>query len=215
MADHVVFVFFIADEVEAIEIPLLLHEIEHNDHQRIVPKILHFVEDVMPLYSPSEFKGHFRLSRDQVEDVITTIGPYYMNLQQTKLPLTNSVLACLWTLANQESYRGVADRFNLAKSTLSKQNSRRCSLLITQMNYHISWPRGQWLQISKLAFDAAGFPNTVCAVDGCHIPIMRPHCRNPLAYLNRKQFYSVVLTGFCDSQRRFFSHQCGSHWELA
>ncbi len=62
---------------------------------------------------------------------------------------------------------------------------------------------GQRLQISKLEFDAAGFPNTVCAVDGCHIPIMRPHCDNPLAYLNRKQFYSVNLTGFCESQRRF------------
>lgn len=42
-----------------------------------------------------------------------------------------------------------------------------------------------------------------CAVDGSHIPIMRPHCDNPLAYFNRKQFYSVILTGFCDGQRRF------------
>lgn len=24
-----------------------------------------------------------------------------------------------------------------------------------------------------------------------------------MAYINRKQFYSVILTGFCDSQRRF------------
>lgn len=60
-----------------------------------------------------------------------------------------------------------------------------------------------WLEMSNLGFDTAGFPNTVCAVDGCHIPIMRPHCDNPLAYMNRKQFYSVNLTGFCDSQRRF------------
>lgn len=75
--------------------------------------------------------------------------------------------------------------------------------LLIHMAHKISWPRGQRLQTSKLEFDAAGFPNTVCAVDGCHIPIMRPHCDNPLAYLNRKQFYSVNLTGFCDSQRRF------------
>ncbi|XP_051965445.1 uncharacterized protein LOC127631382 [Xyrauchen texanus] len=169
----------------------------------MVPKIDNFVEDVVPLYSLSEFRGHFRLSKEQVEDVITTLGPVYMNLQQTKLPLTNSVLACIWTLANQESYRGVADRFNMSKSTLAKHLHEFCCNVNTYMAHHISWPRGQRLEMSKLGFDAAGFPNTVCAVDGCHIPILRPHCDNPLEYMNRKQFYSVNLTGFCDSQRRF------------
>ncbi|KAG1955386.1 hypothetical protein F2P79_008478 [Pimephales promelas] len=67
MADHVVFAFFIADELEAIEIPLLLHEIEHNEQRKMVPKIDNFVEDVVPLYSPSEFRGHFRLTKEQVE----------------------------------------------------------------------------------------------------------------------------------------------------
>ncbi len=49
-------------------------------------------------------------------------------------------------------------------------------------------------------FQTAGFPKTVCAVDGCHIPT---HCNNPVAYYKRKQFYSVILTGFCDSELRF------------
>ena len=126
-----------------------------------------------------------------------------MNLLQTKLPLKNSVLACLWTLSNQESYRGVADRFSITKSTLAKHLHDFCSLINAHMAHHISWPRDQRLQMSTVGFDTAGFPNTVCAVDGCHIPIGRPHCDNPLAYYNRKQFYSVILTGFCDSQRRF------------
>ncbi|XP_052445336.1 uncharacterized protein LOC127987082 [Carassius gibelio] len=98
MADHVAFAYLIADELEAIENPLFLQYIEHDEQRRMVPKIANFVEDVVPLYSLSEFRSHFRLSREQVEDVITTLGPVYMNLQQTKLPLTNSVLACLWTL---------------------------------------------------------------------------------------------------------------------
>ncbi|KAM9462843.1 uncharacterized protein Hap1MRO34_016708 [Clarias gariepinus] len=136
-------------------------------------------------------------------DVITTLGPVYMNLQQSKLPVTQSVLFCFWTLANQESYRGVADRFNISKSTLAKHLHEFCCYVNTYMAHHISWARGQRLQMSKLKFDLAGFPNTVCAVDGCHIPIRRPHCDNPLAYLNRQQFYSVILTGFCDRERRF------------
>ncbi|KAJ4927753.1 hypothetical protein JOQ06_015555 [Pogonophryne albipinna] len=81
------------------------------------------------------------------KDVMTTIGPFYMNRQHSKVALQNSVLACLWTLSNQESYRG------------------------------------------------GGFLNTVCAVDGCHIPIVKPHCENPVAYLNRKLLYSVGILG--------------------
>uniref|UniRef100_A0A3B1KAW0 DDE Tnp4 domain-containing protein n=1 Tax=Astyanax mexicanus TaxID=7994 RepID=A0A3B1KAW0_ASTMX len=111
---------------------------------------------------------------------------------------------------DQESYRGVADRFNVTKSTLAKHLHEFCSLVNVHMAHHISWPVGQTLHKSVLGFEAAGFPNTVCAVDGCHIRIQKPHCDNPLAYYNRKQFYSVILTGFCDSQRRF-THVCVGH----
>ncbi|XP_042575727.1 protein ANTAGONIST OF LIKE HETEROCHROMATIN PROTEIN 1-like [Cyprinus carpio] len=242
--EEIAFAFFIADEVDAIEIPLLLHEdgYDEENHRRNVPKIPHFVENVVHLYSPSEFQSHFRLSRGHVEvcrqtkhhvrhmlspspmkihvsmfllydnyffflflmqDLINTLDPFYMNKQQTKVHLTNSILASLWTLSNQESYRGVADRFNITKSTVSTHLHEFCSLVITHLSHYISWPRGQALHISQLEFETAGFPKTVCAVDGCHIPIVKPHCENPVAYINRKQFYSVILTGFCDSQRRF------------
>ncbi|KAK7168095.1 hypothetical protein R3I94_002217 [Phoxinus phoxinus] len=203
--EEIAFAFFIADEVDAIEIPLLLHEdgYDEENHRRNVPKIPHFVENVVHLYSPSEFQSHFRLSKEHVEDLVNTLGPFYMNKQQTKVPLTNSILASLWTLSNQESYRGVADRFNITKSTVSTHLHDFCSLVITHLSHYISWPRGQALHISQSEFEKAGFPKTVCAVDGCHIPIVKPHCENPVAYINRKQFYSVILTGFCDSQRRF------------
>ncbi|XP_051968809.1 uncharacterized protein LOC127633620 [Xyrauchen texanus] len=203
--EEIAFAFFIADEVDAIEIPLFLHEdgYDEENHRRNVPTIPHFVENVVHLYSPSEFQSHFRLSRGHVEDVINTLGPFYMNTQQTKVPLTNSILASLWTLSNQESYRGVADRFNITKSTVSTHLHDFCSLVITHLSHYISWPRGQALHISQLEFETAGFPKTVCAVDGCHIPMVKPHCENPVAYINRKQLYSVILTGFCDSQRRF------------
>ncbi|XP_034091819.1 uncharacterized protein LOC117559252 [Gymnodraco acuticeps] len=94
--------FFVADEVDAIEIPHVLYGEWHDEHRlrRSVPKVQQFVEEVVPQYSPSDFKSHFRLSRGHVEDVMTTIGPFYWN----------NVLACLWTLSNQESYRGCSDR---------------------------------------------------------------------------------------------------------
>ncbi len=134
---------------------------------------------------------------------MANLGPFCMNRQHTKLPLSNSVLACLWTLSNQESYRGVADRFNISKSTISTHLHHFCSLVTTHLYHNISWPTADSLHTSQLRFQAAGFPNTVCAVDGCHIPIVKPHCNNPIVYYNRKQFYSIILTGFCDSERCF------------
>lgn len=147
-----------------------------------------------------------------MQDIINTLGPFYMNAQQTKIQLTNSILASLWTLSNQESYRGVADRFNITKSTVSTHLHEFCYLVITQLSHYICWPRGQALHMSQLGFETAGFPNTVCAVDGCRIQILKPRCENPVAYINRKQFYSIILTGFSDSQRRFCHCQCGSPW---
>lgn len=135
---------------------------------------------------------------------MSIIGPFYMNRQHSKLALQNSVLGCLWTLSNQESYRGgVVQRFNVTKSTVCLHLHEFCALVTAYLSHYISQPTGQALHHSELGFYAGRFPNTICAVDGCHIPIVKPHCENPVTYLNRKQPYSAVLTGYCDSEQRF------------
>ncbi|MGH0186562.1 UNVERIFIED_CONTAM: hypothetical protein FKN15_022104 [Acipenser sinensis] len=77
-----------------------------------------YVARVVPEYTFTDFKSHFRLTQGQVEDLIRDLHPFYINHQGTKWPFQNTVLACLWTLVNQESYRGVADRFNTSKSNI-------------------------------------------------------------------------------------------------
>lgn len=52
----------------------------------MVPKIDNFVEDVVPLYSLSEFRSHFRLSREQVEVCTGLVNIKFIELLQ--------VLAC-------------------------------------------------------------------------------------------------------------------------
>ncbi|KAM9804078.1 LOW QUALITY PROTEIN: putative nuclease HARBI1 [Neosynchiropus ocellatus] len=107
---------------------------------------------------------------------------------------STSLLACLWTLANQESYRGVADRFDMAKSTLCGHQHLFCTLVTTHMTGVITWLRGDALRASVQAFEKAGFE---------HIPILKPQCENALAYYYRKQFCSVILPAFCDGERCF------------
>uniref|UniRef100_A0A3B3DA74 DDE Tnp4 domain-containing protein n=1 Tax=Oryzias melastigma TaxID=30732 RepID=A0A3B3DA74_ORYME len=114
-----------------------------------------------------------------------------------------SVLASLWTLANKESYRSIADRFNVAKSTISTNLEHFCSIVNEHLSFHIAWPTANKLHDTISGFQDLGFPNTVSAVDGCHIHIPKPTCDNPNAHYNRKQSYSVLLIGFCHYQRKF------------
>ncbi|KAM9820870.1 LOW QUALITY PROTEIN: uncharacterized protein ACB057_001498 [Neosynchiropus ocellatus] len=116
-----------------------------------------------------------------------------------------ALLACLWTLANQKCYRGVADRFDGHIHT-------SCTLVTTHMKGVITRP-GDALHASVQWFKKTGFANS--AVDGCHITILMPQCENALAYYDRKQFYSVILTVPCDGERRFchvsVGHPGGCH----
>ncbi|KAF3844102.1 hypothetical protein F7725_016150 [Dissostichus mawsoni] len=103
-----------------------------RENRKSVPKVQQFVEEVVPQYSPSALKVISDCPEDMWKyacDVMTTIGPFYMNKQHSKVALQNSVLACLWTLSYQESY-GVADRFNMTKSACISMNSVLLSLHI-------------------------------------------------------------------------------------
>ena len=42
-----------------------------------------------------------------------------------------------------------------------------------------------------------GFPQVAAAIDGSHIPIIRP-VDSASDYFNRKQFYSIILQGAVD-----------------
>ncbi|KAL2088075.1 hypothetical protein ACEWY4_016903 [Coilia grayii] len=84
-----------------------------------------------------------------------------------------------------------------------------CALVNVHLAHHLTWPVGDALQLAEIGFARAGFPRTISAVDGCHIAIRRPRA-NPNAYLNRKQYYSIILTAFCDS-RRWFCHVTAGH----
>ena len=53
-----------------------------------------------------------------------------------------------------------------------------------------------------------GFPQVVGAVDGTHIPILKPtEC--PSDYYNRKGFYSILIQGVVDSQGCFIDVNIG------
>ncbi|XP_036395781.1 putative nuclease HARBI1 [Megalops cyprinoides] len=204
MADLAV-AFALAEEIDAIEIPFVLHALQERRQRRDIPKIQgSFVKEVVFHYTPSVFRTHFRLSPGLVEDLIRDLHPYYSNIAGTKWPLKDAMLACLWTLGNLESYRSVAERFNTSKSNLSNHLHDICNLIVTHCNHKISWPTGPAVWQIEQVFRNAGFPRTLAAVDACHIRIVKPRNADcPDAYFNSKHFHSVNLTAFTDHSTRF------------
>lgn len=113
------------------------------------------------------------------------------------------MLATLWLLGNLESFRGVADRFDLSKSSLHNVLFEVCDGLKVLRNTFIVWPTEN--QLPELATEflrKTNMPGVIGAIDGTHIPIPGPSDHRD-AYINRKGFPSIQLQAVCDSNLRF------------
>lgn len=146
------------------------------------------------------------MTRAQVDQLIQELGaaggafPEDHGGRQPISPKT-CVLLLLWTLANQESIRSVADRFNVTKSTVIRSNRRLTGVLVGPLQAkHVRWPDNA---AAAASMDPSGKLPMVGAIDGCHIPISQP-VENHEHYVCRKGFHSIVLQAVCQSNLTFF-----------
>jgi len=76
------------------------------------------VELVVQNYNFNEFRQHFRLTRGTFEAISCYMGGLEAHkvtfaAGRPPIPLEKKLLITLWYLGNQESIRGIADRFDL------------------------------------------------------------------------------------------------------
>ncbi|XP_028661340.1 uncharacterized protein si:ch73-257c13.2 isoform X1 [Erpetoichthys calabaricus] len=219
-AMEAIIAFLVAEEIDEIEAPVISFALQHLQDAAVKAelKTSKFLSQVVPKYSLSEFQNHFRLTPRQVEELIAELHPFYSNQRGTKWPLRNVVMASLWTLSNQESYREVAVRFETSKSVICSHLHEFCSLVSEHLSHKISWPTGTPAIENAEHFLLFGFPKTVGAVGGYQIPIEKPqNVEDPDAYYNTRQHYSINLTAFCDYQCRFIHINIGypGSWDNA
>ncbi|XP_076058071.1 uncharacterized protein LOC143035217 isoform X2 [Oratosquilla oratoria] len=177
----------------------------------IPPEKKVFINEVIPLYNPSDFKVHFRVSQKQVEDLLVIMQLEYRVESWKKCPLKDLILTALWTLGNLETYREIAKRFETGVSVVWSHLHNFCSMMCKLMDHKISWPTEDALQASVEGFQEVGFPNTVAAMDGCHIQVLKPS--KPYRaedFLNQRNFCSTILFGICDASNRFIHVDIGS-----
>ena len=91
-------------------------------------------------------------------------------------------------------YRTLGELFGLGRSTVGKIVLETCEAIAQHLlQVHVRFPTGQTLKQVIRGFDAkSGFPQVAGAIDGTHIPIIRPQV-NTTDYFNRKGFQSLVI----------------------
>ena len=114
--------------------------------RRDLNRVLGYFEATVPLYSLCEFQSHFRLTRATFEalsrEIVNTGRIPLNNRGRERIPPEKQVLIFVWTMANQEVTRLVADRFNITLSSTHRVLNR-CALGVTDLcATYIKWPNG-------------------------------------------------------------------------
>nr|XP_054926931.1 putative nuclease HARBI1 isoform X2 [Dermacentor andersoni] len=175
---------------------------------RMIRGIQNYVINVVPRYTDTQFKEHFRMDRSTFEVLLQVTQERLTTERTPRIPLHTKVLMALWLLGNQESFRGVADRFGVNKGLLHYIVNNIIELWAGAAPDFIQWP----LSLQDVAHEFYRkwrFPGVVGAVDGCHIAIKAPE-KEQDAYYNRKEFHSIILQGCCDSNMAFTHVHAGS-----
>ncbi len=120
------------------------------------------------------------------------------------VPPREKLLLTLWTLANNESFREIGDRFGMSRGNAHCLFALTVSAIAGEKDRHIVWPSMAAQASLACAAETAGIPGCVGFVDGCHIPIKKPH-ENGDDYINRKGWPSMLLQGVCDVSLRFIN----------
>lgn len=96
-----------------------------------------YFEVTVSAYAPSEFRSHFRMTRGTSEflcrEIINTGRiPTGNSRGRQPIPPVKQVLVLLWSMANQEPARLVADRFDITMSSVDRvlQRGTRALALI-------------------------------------------------------------------------------------
>lgn len=116
----------------------------------------------------------------------------------------------MWYLANQETFRSVADRFGMSKGSLHYYLRNFTHILTSEdvLPKVICWPDIQeYPRIAEKFAQRAGFPGVIGAVDGTYIPIPGPKDFRD-SYICRKGFPAFHLQAVCDKSLRFLDVFC-------
>ena len=111
-----------------------------------------YFEQTVPLYSIDEFQSHFRMKRTTFEILVTEVVgtgvfPVGNPFGRQVIDARKQVSIFLWCIANRETTRLIADRFNVTYSSVSRVVRRVTESVLALRNQSIS---GQMVRLLVL-----------------------------------------------------------------
>ena len=107
-----------------------------------------YFEQTVPFYSIDEFQSHFHMKRTTFEILVrevvgTGVLPVGNPFGRQVIDARKQVSIFLWCIANQETTRLIADRFNVTYSSVSRVVRRVTESVLALRNQYIKWPNGK------------------------------------------------------------------------
>ena len=165
------------------------------------------------LFGSSWWKENLRMSHSTFTIVCNELRPHIAR-QSTHLRETISVeqrvAVIIWKLASNIEYRTLAGMFGIGRSTACEIVNDTAKQIVTHLlPKYVKIPNGDRLREIVEGFELIlGFPQAVGAIDGTHIPIIRPQYSSA-DYYNRKGFYSIIMQGLVDFRGIFMDVYIG------
>ena len=103
-----------------------------------------YFRTTVPRLVVGDFRSHFRLSRGTVELIVQQLGTLPGFVQagdcpgRERVPVEKQLLVAIWLLGNQETFRSVCDRFDLARSATHVIFKKVCNALCSELLFHAS-----------------------------------------------------------------------------
>lgn len=158
--------------------------------RRRIARVENSVENVIPQYTPDDFRNRFRMGRSTCDALVLNLSHHLAvgdNGGIMKVSVEKQLLIFIRYASCQQILTEIADHFGVCEATVHtivhRTSSIICSDLLPAL---VKWPSGMKVQetVDKF-FQHKGFPGVLGAIDGSHIPIKTPKVDGE-QYYNRK-----------------------------
>ena len=192
---------------------------QHSDHQPMPrsiwskPRSTHWWESVRAgIYGEGWWKENLRMSKHTFTIICTLLRPYIEKENthmRAAIGVDKRVVITLWKLATNIEYRTLSALFGIGRSTVGEIVIETCQAIAKLLPRYVKIPRGDSLnEIVKGFEEYWGFPQAAGAIDGSHIPIIKPK-ESAADYYNRKGYYSIIVQALVDFRGRFLDVYMG------
>ena len=120
----------------------------------------------------------------------------------------------LWYLGTQADFRSLGALLGVRKSTVCDIIHEACRIMRQVLiKTFVKFPRNQTVLDVVNGFAKLGFPQTIGAIDGTHIPIIAPS-ENSSDFYNRKGYYSIIMQAVVAHSYKFIDINVGWHGKV-